>query len=375
MDITLEELESFCAELQALSFPQPRQQTFLEVIDLHRIESVSSKLLTFLLNSKAEHGLGHLGLQALFNVLGINTQKAPETIHITPEVHCRLKSNGRVGRVDLVVDVKVQAKGENHLLVIENKINHKVNNPFDLYVKYCQKNYPNHEKTFILMGLKPPQNIPQDYVFIAHSDFCQSLKILLLASEEEAINNSYYRHFVFDYIEAMEAMSTKKPNEEQAKIINFCQNNVALLDQLQEQRDNVRDSFRTQLSEIEALLKTDVFGEIESHNIDDENTWEYLGIYAYSDDFKIRNTSHKVYIVAHWTLKSVYLTIEMYTVRDENQVPLSVMLKLLEGLEVNVISAEDEDSVIVFTAQSKDMTPQILATAIDELYQKIARDI
>lgn len=375
MDITLEELESFCAELKALNFPQPRQQTFLEVIDLHRIESVSSKLLTFLLNSKAEHGLGHLGLQALFNVLGIKSPKAPETINITPEVRCRLKSNGRLGRIDLVVEVNDTPKKSHRLLVIENKIHHKINNPFDLYIKYCNKKYPNHQKDFILMGLTCPTNMPDGFTFVAHDDFCQALKTLITNSQEEAVKNSHYRHFIFDYIEAMENMSPKKQTPEQLEIISFCQSHVTLLDQLQEQRDNVRDSFRTQLSEIEALLETDVFYEIESHNIDDENTWEYLGIYAYSDGFKIRNTSHDIYIIAHWTLKSVYLTIEMYTARAENQVPLAEMLRLLEGLEVNVISAEDEDSVIVFTALSKDMTPQILATAIDELYQKIARDI
>lgn len=372
MDITLEELESFCAELKALNFPQPRQQTFLEVIDLHRIESVSSKLLTFLLNSKAEHGLGHLGLQALFNVLGIKSPKAPETINITPEVRCRLKSNGRLGRIDLVVEVNDTPKKSHRLLVIENKIHHKINNPFDLYIKYCNKKYPNHKKDFILIGLTCPTNMPDGFTFVAHDDFCQALKTLITNSQEEAVKNSHYRHFIFDYIEAMENMSPKKQTPEQLEIISFCHNNLALLDKLQKQRESIRDNFRKKIVEIEPLLKTKIFNKIETENIDDDNTWAYLGVYAYSNDFQLANNQYTVYMYPHWALEHVYITLEIYTAgRNQKEIPLSESLILLKQLKVNVVNTNSDEEIIVFQQSSQTITPKKLAQEIDKLYNKL----
>lgn len=372
MDITLEELDSFCAELKALNFPQPRQQTFLEVIDLHRIESVSSKLLTFLLNSKAEHGLGHLGLQALFNVLGIKSPKAPETINITPEVRCRLKSNGRLGRMDLVVEVNDTPKKSHRLLVIENKIHHKINNPFDLYIKYCNKKYPNHKKDFILMGLTCPTNMPNGFTFVAHDDFCQALKTLITNSQEEAVKNSHYRHFIFDYIEAMENMSPKKQTPEQLEIISFCHNNLALLDKLQKQRESIRDNFRKKIVEIEPLLKTKIFNKIETDNIDDDNTWAYLGVYAYSNDFQLSNNKYTVYMYPHWALEHVYITLEIYTAgRNQKEIPLSESLTLLKQLKVNVVNTNSDEEIIVFQQSSQTITPKKLAQEIDKLYNKL----
>jgi hypothetical protein len=130
--------------------------------------------------------------------------------------------------------------------------------------------------------------------------------------------------------------------------------------------------FRAKLSEIEALLVTDIFDEIETENIDDDNTWAYLGVYAYSNDFQLANNKYTVYMYPHWALEHVYITLEIYTAgRNQKEIPLSESLALLKQLNVNVINTNIDEEIIVFQKPSQTITPKKLAQEIDKLYNKL----
>lgn len=364
MDITLDELESFCAELQALSFPQPRQKTFLELIDLHRIESVSSKFLAFLLDSHGNHGLGNLALRAMLIALGRKASTTLQTVEVLREVKCSPRRSKHYGFVDIAVELHKK------LIVIENKINHKLNNPFDLYIRHFNECYPRHERIFILMGNQRPPITPSGYCFISHAEFGHALKNLIENSTDESVINSYYRSFTLDYIEAMNTMAPKKRTKEEQAIIDFSQNNYALLDKLDAESANVQLAMRSLLEETIQKLEFDIFDTNNFYDIG-YDTWALLGYYASAEYIRIPNATHKVALYAHWSLKYVYVTVEMYTRNVENDVSENEVNALLEQRGVSIIQDDEIDETVILLLPALGMTPQKFAKELKKLYGKL----
>lgn len=365
--LTLEQLEALRQQLNALTFPEPRQKSFLELIDLHRLESVSSKILSHFLDSQADHGLGSLPLIALMQAAGIKSRRKPATQQVYVELEC--KTADQKGRLDLVLELTDQ------LIVIENKIHHKANNPFDLYVKHCKKEFKHYEKqTYILMGLRKPTPIsmPKDFVFVSHFEFGNILRQLIEQHDGEQPNSHHYSVFLMDYLKGIDSMNPKKFTAQHQHVVEFVQDHLDELNQLQAQQKILSDYTKTQLAQTIGQLPEGYFGDdkIVLHRLKDM-PWD-VGHSQHSSVMKLQGIKYHCYLVAHWYLSEVCISLAMYKPRSAyTWVDTAEVVSLLKTLDIKTINQEGSEVAILYTKPAKGMTPERFAKEIDKQYQRL----
>lgn len=366
--LTFAQLETLQQQLKALKFPEPRQKSFLELIDLHRLESVSSKILSHFLDSQADHGLGNLPLLALMQAAGIQSRRKPATQQVHVELECKLKTNGRKGRLDLVLELTDQ------LIVIENKIYHTPNNPFDLYIKFCQtKRFKDIEKqTYILMGLNKPNPMPEGFVFVSHYEFGKILRELINQHDGEQPNSHRYSAFLMDYLEGIDSMNPKKFTAQHQHIVDFVQDHSDLLNQLQAQQKMLKDYTKQQLAEAVEYLEHAAFGEDKIYPHQEKDAvWSLIGHLFYSNTIRIKGLSYHCFLVAQWYLSDVYITVEMRKPRGVDQwIVTAEVDEILQSLGIKPVK-NDEDLIILYKKPAKGMTPERFAKEIDKQYQRL----
>lgn len=363
--LTPEQLEALRQQLKALTFPKPRQKSFLELIDLHRLESVSSKILSHFLDSQADHGLGSLPLIALMQAAGIKSRRKPETQQVYVELEC--KTADQKGRLDLVLELTDQ------LIVIENKIHHKANNPFPLYIKHCKKEFKHHEKqTYILMGLHQPNPMPKDFVFVSHYEFGNTLRQLIKQHDDEQLNGHRYSAFLMDYLEGIDSMNPKKFTDQHQHVVEFVQDHLDELNQLQAQQKILSDYTKMQLAQTIGQLPEGYFGDdkIVLHRLKDM-PWD-VGHSQHSSVMKLQGIKYHCYLVAHWYLSEVCISLAMYKPRSGySWVDTEEVVSLLKTLGIKTINQEDSEVAILYTKPAKGMTPERFAKEIDKQYQRL----
>jgi|26BtaG_2_1085354.scaffolds.fasta_scaffold11652_1 hypothetical protein len=114
-----------------------KELTLFDVGTRGHFENPTTELLSFFLDSKKEHGLGHCFLNGLQDVLeekgilaGLGSLQSVETEVVTA------KGN----RIDLVLET------DQAVIVVECKIYHEQNNPFDDYSSYGEQRIKDRKK-------------------------------------------------------------------------------------------------------------------------------------------------------------------------------------------------------------------------------------
>ncbi|MBI9063878.1 MAG: PD-(D/E)XK nuclease family protein [Marinilabiliaceae bacterium] len=143
-------------------FDKPK--TFLDIARQPHYENVLSNLYAFYLNKEEEHGFGSLFIDSLMEIieesdLGKNIElDFSDTFSI--ETEYPTKSDGRI---DLLI------ANEEHAIIIENKIYHKLINNLNDY--WDSIDYSDENKIGIIVSLHPINNINhQSFINITHID-------------------------------------------------------------------------------------------------------------------------------------------------------------------------------------------------------------
>lgn len=116
--------------------------TFLEISGYPHYENVCSNILAFYLDPSREHNLSDLVLSSLLALSSAG--KSCDVSHVNVEREVASDH----GRIDLVVTT------DNHIVAIENKIFHMVNNPFDDYIKKIEQISEGKECVYVLLTLR-----------------------------------------------------------------------------------------------------------------------------------------------------------------------------------------------------------------------------
>lgn len=112
--------------------------TLLEIANRHRDENLYSDILAFFLNPTKPHKLGITVLKALVDAAYENTkeefdEKEHGSVYISREFPISGDVNKPKGRMDFFIRTK------NYVICIENKIDHKLNNPLKIYDEVLEK--------------------------------------------------------------------------------------------------------------------------------------------------------------------------------------------------------------------------------------------
>ncbi len=285
----LDQAQQMLVQFKRLSFPVAAKTTFLDLVGLGHKESISSKLLAFFLDSTAEHGLGDLCLQSLFELAGQPQSSKINTIKLIQEQHCNNQDAGAAGRIDLLIET------DDFVVAIENKINHVLNNPFHVYRDHCYAKYPDHQKLLVILGLNPPDKLPEQFVFVSHYDLYRHIKQQLPAHLLRA--DHHYLTFLLDYISTFEAHN---PNSETGKmeqaIVDFYRNNLDLLTQIMDNKHHVQTYYQQRVDatveELSGLLSQDLFDDTESQENDGAGDFSVVGSFYSSKELKCQRTGY-----------------------------------------------------------------------------------
>lgn len=238
--------EKVIQEFKKIQFPKGQRKSFIEIMGLNHLESVSSKTLAFFLDSNQNHNLEDLVLGALLKLTGkqINYQ-----LHSKDVI---LEKRTEKGRIDIWIETS------EFIIVIENKINHHAdNNPFDDYISHAQKNNPDgKELILILLTIKTPDVIPTEFHHIKHFELSQN--ILNGLGHKSLQADQYYLTYLIDYITAIEKLNPKSEyGKMQMDIVNFYRNNREILEKIESEdnKESVYQYYQQQLQEINDELK------------------------------------------------------------------------------------------------------------------------
>lgn len=369
----LEKLSKDLHKLKKIS--NTRKMSMFERLDVSRYENVSSKMLEFLLNSEEEHGIGNLATVALFEEANLSFEQPPRTLECISEVHATSDKFDHIGFIDLVV------KLQDYTLVIENKISHILNNPFDLYREYAKttfskKNGHSGNNIFIVMGINKPETPPKNYIFISHEQFCQNLKKKISENiSKEEKNKTFY--FINDYIEAIENMTNTKVNQDKEEFFKFVTKSYQQLDQIQLQQQYIFDVAKNKLDKIleNSKYKHTIFSENKPVKSNDSQ-WSGKGYYVYSKGIKKVFNGSEITLVISILASGAFLSVSMHDNRRAKKV--YDREKLIESLKgYRLIPSEDKMEqlfdweVIVEKWGYDDFNATKIAKTIDKYIEKL----
>lgn len=165
--MALTEFESLLGEFQWLPDRPERLPTLMEVAGYSQKENVCSNILAFFFDPKNQHGLGTLFLDALAHIGEIPNQE-----EIGSNVLVFREATTKAGkRIDLLIE------SDSHAILIENKFDSAVGNPFDEYAAHLDSLEPaGRSKHKFLLTLKRHKNVGYEFQNITHEDLVQEIR-------------------------------------------------------------------------------------------------------------------------------------------------------------------------------------------------------
>lgn len=343
-----------------LKFPPERKTTFMEIIGLNHLENVSSKILKFFLDTEEKHGLADMALQALLQLADKKQRHSLSTLEVKREVDC----GG--GRIDLLV------KTPHHVVLIENKLfHHAKNNPFDRYVGYAEQEFSDSEKTYILLGLKKPENMPNQFVFVSHFELAKALRSD--AGQHWSHCDHYYIHHLFDYLNALETFNTESEfGKMQQAIVDFYRNNRELFEKMEENTEYVHQYYENQLRQVIAELEQntlDIFDNDAGYG-QYETGLSDIGGYIGS---KLFTSSHSTHTLAFWIGKSTTSAILGFSRYEKswNKQATKDTIAFLEAHDINYPFHDSHSKNIYLLELPETTSPEEFAAQAAPIIKKL----
>lgn len=219
--LDINQAQQLIKDFKKLEKPPERKKAFLEIIGLSHLEAVSSKALAFFFDTDEVHQLKDLCLQALYDYI-LDRAKSENELAISTQSVEREVSTDDGSRIDIVIDTY------DDLIIIENKLFHTVNNPFESYVNYGKLRRGERNGHYIILGIHKPETLPEHFKFISHFDLADAIRNRLGDYLMDA--DQHYVTLLVDYLHALDDFN---PNSRIGKmeqaIVNFFGENHSLL--------------------------------------------------------------------------------------------------------------------------------------------------
>lgn len=226
------ELQNWLDDLKKIPTRPPRKRTLMDITGIKHHENLWSDIYQFFLTSNEEHQLGDLFIRSLESIIGVKSGFL-ESFSVTREFTVNEK------RIDLLLF----DNRNNRAIIIENKVNHILNNKLNLYYKEVHnKGYS--DVIVIVLGLKKynlkmyeeANEIPNDKLFsITHQEFMDEIEKSLPEYQKEA--NPQYLYLLKEFSQNI----TNKTNDMNTDEIAFYfkDDNRRKINQLSQIRRNV----------------------------------------------------------------------------------------------------------------------------------------
>lgn len=227
--------------LQPLNRPEP---SIFSIGTQGYYENPTTDILAFFVDDNGPHQLGVTALTALFDCLPPEFHELDYSLVQTPEREVSTKAGKRI---DLLLE------GTNWVLVVENKIYHTQNNPFEHYQSFIQTEQAQRfaNKTPIFVVLSPEgERAPDGWHAISYKMLISSLKVQL-AEQFIAQPINKWSLFLREFILHLESLMSQPTVHQQA--IEFILSNLKVIKDLQQVKQQAINEYHQYLK---AALQT-----------------------------------------------------------------------------------------------------------------------
>lgn len=252
----MEDLD-FQTILKLFSASDTSQPTLLEICKYpyNRFEEVCSRILTFFLNPKAEHGFHDLWLSALWKAIGQSV-----SLPICDPMDCKTEEYAQDKRIDIVVS------SCNFAIGIENKITADLYNPLKVYLDHLKNFYGNVNPDNIKMIVLSVFPIPHDKVkeVISDVDDEDKLKFITYKDLFAAVNDKLryyimgcdqkYLTFMLDFMKTIENMGSKQNEEIHAFFLEHCDTAKRMIEKFNEFEQEILSDQRVNMNKLKDTL-------------------------------------------------------------------------------------------------------------------------
>ncbi|MEZ8990001.1 PD-(D/E)XK nuclease family protein [Vibrio breoganii] len=205
-------------------------------------ENPTTDILAFFCDDNAEHGLGSLVLSSLIECLPDNLQGIDHSLSSTPEREVVTQSGKRI---DLLLE------SEQWVVVLENKINNGLDNPFEAYEAFFYSENPDRfakkEPIFLVLSRtgKPPKK-NNKWLGVSYPDLIHAIKYRL---SDYFITQPLNKWVILlrEFILHLEGVMTMPTTSE--KTINFVLDNLANIQELQALKKNAINDYHQSLQQ------------------------------------------------------------------------------------------------------------------------------
>ena len=192
--MALTEFENLLGEFQWLPDRPERLPTLMDIAGYSQKENVCSNILAFFFDPNKPHGLGTLFLDALARIGEIPNQE-----EIDSNVSVFREATTKAGkRIDLLIE------SDSHAILIENKIDSGIDNPFGEYAAHLDSLEPaGRSKHKFLLTLRPhPEDVGYEFENITHERLVKKIRDLL--GNYVAGADMRYLTFMLDFLNTLD---------------------------------------------------------------------------------------------------------------------------------------------------------------------------
>ncbi len=220
------------------------EPTWLEICRYprSRFEEICSRILSFYLNPKAEHGMKDLWISAFLSAIG-----KPDWHDYRHDIsiHTEEYANGK--RIDITI------VADNYVIAIENKITADLYNPLDIYKKHISKAYSDKKQALVVLSMKPILNsrplTENSFLRCNYSDLFKEVNYRLGNYISSA--NQKYLTFMIDFMTTINHLNSAGTQIE----YDFFSKNRETIDELIKRYESYKEKIFSDQTEAIAQLK------------------------------------------------------------------------------------------------------------------------
>lgn len=233
-----------------------RLQTFMEIAGYPNRENVCSNILAFFMDPEESHGLGTLVLDALASAGGIvgTDEKVGRIISIEREA-----TTYKGKRIDLLI------KTDAHVILVENKIYARSDNPFEDYAAYLDQIAEGRKQHKILLTLSR-NNAGREWRFrnLTYDKFVGQIRSKLGHHVAEA--ETRYLTLLLDFLNTLEIL--KRGTRMNKEFVQLLGDREVQVGAFLEGIESLKAEMRGKVQELRNLIN------VERQNVKQLKSWQ-----------------------------------------------------------------------------------------------------
>ncbi|WP_426577966.1 PD-(D/E)XK nuclease family protein [Xenorhabdus stockiae] len=245
--LRFKQLQTEFNQLELVTFAEP---TIFSIGSKGYYENPTTDILAFFCDSNGQHQLGDTALKALLRCLPDEYRSLDSSLIETPEREVKTQAGKRI---DLLLE------STDWVMVLENKIYHQQNNPFEDYERFIQEEQNQtrfNGKQVLFVVLSPTGETLRGWCGISYPELITALKTEL-ADQFLSQSINKWTLLLREFILHLESLMSQPSVNQQT--LDFVLNNLSAIKEIQETKQQAINEYHKRLqTAIQSKLGKDI---------------------------------------------------------------------------------------------------------------------